>query len=161
MPQLMGAGKAQPPGRCFLFAERAVDEDGAALDGKKVIAVVFPVIDRCETVVKDGLAQNPPIIPQILILQHQPLCLDDVLNGNGCGGTVIKSGVIGDDHIAGDPLQRLFAVICFFHASISPPSLDFFARWVIRSINSCHSWSVASASFAVRSAARTISRSMM
>ena len=33
----MGAGKAQPPGRCFLFAERTVDEDGAALDGKKVI----------------------------------------------------------------------------------------------------------------------------
>ena len=161
VPQLMGAGKAQPPGRCFLFAERAVDEDGAALDGKKIIAVVFSVIDRCETVVKDCLAQNPPIIPQILILQHQPLCLDDVLNGNGCGGTVIKSGVIGGDHIAGDPLQRLFAVICFFHASISPPSLDFFARWVIRSINSCHSWSVASASFAVRSAARTISRSMM
>ena len=35
VPQLMGAGKAQPPGRCFLFAERAVDEDGAALTGRR------------------------------------------------------------------------------------------------------------------------------
>lgn len=119
------------------------------------------IIDNGAAIIKNRFAQDTPGFPQALIFQRDPLCFDDVLDRDHSGNAIIEIRIIGGDDFTGDPLQSLFPVIWCSHALVSLSSPDDLMRRLIRSIKSCHSWSVASASLAVRSAARTISRSMM
>ena len=157
----MRTGKAQPACGGVLSAEGAIDEYGAALDRNNGISGDIVIVDNGTAIIKNRFAQNAAGFPQALILQRDPLRFDDVLDRDHSGNAIIEIRIIGGDDFAGDPLQSLFPVIWYSHALVSLSSPDVLIRRLIRSIKSCHSWSVASASLAVRNAARTISRSMM
>ena len=158
MRQLMGAGKAEPSCAGIFFTEGRVHQDRACPHREQSIFMALHIIDRLQAVIKNGLAQDAAVFPQVLILQGEPVGFDQILDGNGGGLAVIEPGIIGGQHPAGNILDPVFTVKQSHH---SHPLCHASFRFVSRSINSCHSSSVASTSLAVRRAARTMSRSMM
>ncbi len=100
--QLMGAGKPQTAGVGVLITEGSVNEDRPGADREEDVLLVLHVIHRLQTTVKNGFAQNAAILPEILILQRHSMGLDDLLDGDSGGGTLIQRGVIAAQHLTGD-----------------------------------------------------------